>query len=250
MSVDDVAAELGKNRATIYRYENGEIKRMSVDVLKPLAEVLHTTPAYLMNWTDDPYDWDNDPDARMDQIPSNIYDELSRLYDGDCPTMWQAWEDMQADAANEAAKMREAKRKPVPIPPGFLPPPKMKKVPLIGSIACGTPILAEENIKQMVGVPSAWHADFALECHGDSMAPRICDGDIVCIRKQAEVETGQIAAVRIGEEATLKRFYKSGDTVQLVAENPAVCPPMVYTGEQLEDMQIEGLAVGFCRSLI
>ena len=138
----------------------------------------------------------------------------------------------------------------VVIPAGFQDMPDLAPVPLVGAIACGTPILAEENIKQMVGVPSAWHADFALECHGDSMAPRICDGDIVCIRKQAEVETGQIAAVRIGDEATLKRFYKSGDTVQLVAENPAVCPPMVYTGEQLEDMQIEGLAVGFCRSLI
>lgn len=138
----------------------------------------------------------------------------------------------------------------VVIPAGFQAMPDLTPVPLVGDIACGTPILAEENIKQLVGVPAAWHADFALECHGDSMAPRICDGDIVCIRKQAEVETGQIAAVRIGDEATLKRFYKSGDTVQLVAENPAVCPPMVYSGEQLEDMQIEGLAVGFCRSLI
>ena len=144
----------------------------------------------------------------------------------------------------------DAPRGGVIIPAGFQAMPDLAPVPLVGDIACGTPILAEENIKQLVGVPAAWHADFALECHGDSMAPRICDGDIVCIRKQAEVETGQIAAVRIGDEATLKRFYKSGDTVQLVAENPAVCPPMVYTGEQLEDMQIEGLAVGFCRSLI
>lgn len=136
------------------------------------------------------------------------------------------------------------------IPSGFSPLPQMDQVPLIGSIACGTPILAEENIKQYIGVPAAWRADFALECHGDSMAPRICDGDIVCIRKQAEVETGQIAAVRIGEEATLKHFYKSGDVVQLIAENSAVCPPMIFAGQQLQDMQIEGLAVGFCRGLI
>lgn len=135
------------------------------------------------------------------------------------------------------------------IPSGFSPLPQMDQVPLIGSIACGTPILAEENIKQYIGVPAAWRADFALECHGDSMAPRICDGDIVCIRKQAEVETGQIAAVRIGEEATLKHFYKSGDVVQLIAENSAVCPPMIFAGQQLQDMQIEGLAVGFCRGL-
>ena len=136
------------------------------------------------------------------------------------------------------------------IPPGFIPVPNMVRVPLIGSIACGTPILAEENIKQFIGIPAAWRADFALECHGDSMSPKICDGDIVCIRKQAEVETGQIAAVRIGEEATLKHFYRQGDVVQLIAENSAVCPPMVYSGRQLEEIQIEGLAVGFCRGLV
>ncbi len=136
------------------------------------------------------------------------------------------------------------------VPPGFLPMPEMVQVPLIGSIACGTPILADENIKQYIGIPAAWRADFALECHGESMAPRICDRDIVCIRKQPEVETGQIAAVRIGEVATLKHFYRQGDTVTLLAENASVCPPMVFTGSQLEDMQIEGLAVGFCRGLV
>ena len=136
------------------------------------------------------------------------------------------------------------------VPPGFEPLPEMVQVPLIGNIACGTPITAEENIKQYIGIPAAWRADFALECHGDSMAPRICDGDIVCIRKQCEVETGQIAAVRIGEEATLKHFYKSGDMVQLIAENAAVCPPMIFSGTQLTDIKIEGLAVGFCRGLL
>jgi repressor LexA len=135
-------------------------------------------------------------------------------------------------------------------PPGFEPLPEMVRVPLVGSIACGTPILAEENIKEYIGVPAAWRADFALECHGDSMAPRICDGDIVCIRRQPEVESGQVAAVRIGDEATLKHFYRSGDVVQLIAENPAVCPPMVYAGTQLEEMAVEGLAVGICRSLV
>lgn len=137
-----------------------------------------------------------------------------------------------------------------PVPTGFSPLPKMVQVPLVGSIACGTPILAEENIKEYIGIPAAWRADFALECHGDSMAPRICDGDIVCIRRQPEVEFGQIAAVRIGDEATLKHFYQNGDVVQLIAENSAVCPPMVYAGQQLEEMVIEGLAVGFCRGLV
>ena len=132
-------------------------------------------------------------------------------------------------------------------PPGFEPLPAMAMVPLVGSIACGTPITAEQNIEQYIGVPAAWHADFALTCHGDSMAPTICDGDIVCIRCQPEVEQGEIAAVRIGEEATLKHFHRQGDTVMLLADNAAVCPPMVYTGPQLNEIRIEGRAVGFCQ---
>ena len=134
-------------------------------------------------------------------------------------------------------------------PPGFEPLPEMVRVPLVGSIACGTPITAEQNIECYIGVPAAWHADFALTCHGNSMAPTICDGDIVCIRRQPEVEQGKIAAVRIGEEATLKHFHRQGETVMLLADNTAVCPPMVFAGPQLEEIQIEGRAVGFCRGL-
>ena len=140
-------------------------------------------------------------------------------------------------------------QKPV-VPPGFMPMPEMVQVPLIGSIACGTPITAEQNIKSYVGVPAAWRADFAVECHGDSMAPTICDGDVVCIRSQPEVEQGQIAAVRIGEEATLKHCYYQNGVVQLIADNPSVCPPMVYTGSDLDEIEVEGLAVGFCRGLV
>ena len=134
-------------------------------------------------------------------------------------------------------------------PPGFEPLPEMARVPLVGSIACGTPITAEQNIESYIGVPAAWHADFALTCHGSSMAPTICDGDIVCIRRQPEVEQGEIAAVRIGDEATLKHFHRQGSTVMLLADNAAVCPPMIYAGSQLEEIQIEGRAVGFCRGL-
>ena len=134
-------------------------------------------------------------------------------------------------------------------PPGFEPLPEMVRVPLVGSIACGSPITAEQNIECYIGVPAAWHADFALTCHGSSMAPTICDGDIVCIRCQPEVEQGEIAAVRIGDEATLKHFHRQGDTVMLLADNAAVCPPMIYAGPQLNEIQIEGRAVGFCRGL-
>ena len=138
---------------------------------------------------------------------------------------------------------------PCACPLGFEPLPAMVQVPLIGSIACGTPITAEQNIECYIGVPAAWHADFALTCHGDSMSPTICNGDIVCIRCQPEVEQGEIAAVRVGEEATLKHFHRQGDAVMLLADNAAVCPPMFYAGAQLSELHIEGKAVGLCRGL-
>ena len=147
--------------------------------------------------------------------------------------------------SNQPVAIREDKP---PIPAGFEPLPEMATIPLVGSIACGTPILAEQNIEARIGVPALWRADFALTCHGNSMAAMIQDGDIVCIRKQPEVENGEIAAVRIGEEATLKRFYRQGDTVMLQAENPAFSP-LVYTRDQLNEITIEGRVVGICRGI-
>ena len=131
------------------------------------------------------------------------------------------------------------------IPPGFIPMPKMVKVPLVGSIACGTPILAEQNIDGHVDAPEDIRCDFALRCKGDSMiGAGIHDGDAVYIHIQPEVENGEIAAVRIGEEATLKRVYYDGTTLTLMPYNNAYAP-MVYTGPQLEDVHIEGKAVGY-----
>ena len=133
------------------------------------------------------------------------------------------------------------------IPPGFEPMPKMKKIPLIGSIACGEPITAEQNIEKMVDVPENIRCDFSLTCHGDSMVDAgIHDKDVVYIRIQPEVENGEIAAVIINDEATLKRVYfdRKQARLQLVAENPAY-PPLVYVGEELETVHILGKAIAF-----
>lgn len=131
------------------------------------------------------------------------------------------------------------------IPPGFEPIPKMKKIPLIGAIACGEPITAEQNIEKMVDVPENIRCDFSLTCHGDSMVDAgIHDKDVVYIRIQPEVENGEIAAVRIDGEATLKRVYYNPGTLTLMPANPAYAP-MIYTGPQLEEVHIEGKAVGW-----
>jgi len=131
------------------------------------------------------------------------------------------------------------------VPPGFQPMPEMDMVPLVGRIACGTPILAEQNIDGHVDAPEDIRCDFALRCKGDSMiGAGIHDGDAVYIHIQPEVENGEIAAVRIGEEATLKRVYYQNGTLTLMPANAAYAP-MVYTGPELNDVQIEGKAVGW-----
>ena len=136
--------------------------------------------------------------------------------------------------------------KPTKVPPGFEPLPKMKRVPLIGEIACGQPITAEENLEGYVAVPDEWRADFTLTCRGDSMEPRIQNGDIVA--KQPDVEDGEIAAVRIDCDATLKHVYHYPDRLVLQPENTAF-PPIVLVGEEINTVCIEGKAVGLCRGI-
>ena len=134
---------------------------------------------------------------------------------------------------------------PTPIPPGFMPMPKMKKVPLIGAIACGDPITALQNREGDVDVPEDVRCDFALKCHGDSMVGAgIHDGDVVYIHIQPDVENGEIAAVRIGDEATLKRVYLHTDYIELRPENPAF-ESIIRRKEDMNDVHIEGKAVGY-----
>lgn len=131
------------------------------------------------------------------------------------------------------------------IPPGFEPLPRMVKRPLIGVIACGEPILAEQNVEDYLDVPEEVHCDFLLRCKGDSMVDAgIQSGDVVFVRIQETVENGEIAAVRIGDEATLKRVYWDGDTLMLMPANNAYAPKS-FRGEEINDVHIEGKAIGY-----
>lgn len=134
------------------------------------------------------------------------------------------------------------------MPSNILPLPKTYKVPLLGSIACGTPILAAENIETYVNVPDDIRCNFTLRCKGDSMiGARINDGDIVYIRQQPDVENGEIAAVLIDgmeTEATLKRVYKGDGQITLMPANEKY-PPFVYVGEDMNRVRIIGKAVAF-----
>lgn len=121
------------------------------------------------------------------------------------------------------------------------------KIPLLGEIACGQPIFADEDRESYIEIGTDIHADFCLKAHGDSMInARILDGDIVFIRKQEMVENGEIAAVIIDDEATLKRVYYEKDKGKLVlqAENSAYAP-LIYIGDELNSIHILGKAIAF-----
>ena len=138
------------------------------------------------------------------------------------------------------------------LPSNVLPLPKTHKVPLLGSIACGAPILAEENMIGQVDLADGVHADFALQCKGDSMInARIFDGDLVYIRIQPEVENGEIAAIRIGDEATLKRVYYTpgSNRITLRACNP-LYPDQEYSNARLDEIKVLGKAVAFFSSIL
>lgn len=128
---------------------------------------------------------------------------------------------------------------------GVLELPKIKTIPIIGEIACGDPILAVENHDGQAGVPENSPADFALRCKGDSMInARIFPGDLVLIRQQPDVDSGEIAAVMIDGEATLKRVFKYEGRIELRAENPLYAPIQIE-GPALADLRILGKAVQF-----
>lgn len=122
-----------------------------------------------------------------------------------------------------------------------------KKIPLLGEIACGQPIFANEDRESYVMSGTNLEADFCLTAKGDSMInARINDGDVIFIRKQNAVENGEIAAVIIDDEATLKRvyYYPEQNRLVLAAENTAYAP-LVFVGEELDHIYILGKAIAF-----
>ena len=128
----------------------------------------------------------------------------------------------------------------------------MKRLPILGEIACGKPIYASEDHESYALTDAGLDADFCLKAKGDSMmGARILDGDIVFVRAQSSVDNGEIAAVIINDEATLKRvyFYPNESKLILSAENPKYAP-LVYVGAELDEITIIGKAVAFQSSVI
>lgn len=184
----ELAQLLGyKSKSSINKIELG-VQNLKQSKIKAIADVLHTTPAYIMGWEDS-------------TIP-------------DTPNI-------------------------VPI--------TTTSIPLLGSVACGKPIYAEQDFVCYVEVGADVHADYGLRARGDSMInARIHDGDIVFVKKTDTVENGDIAVVLIQDEATLKRFFYYPEKQKLVlqAENPKY-EPLVYVGEELDGVRVLGKAIAF-----
>lgn len=190
LTLEQVANEVGVGKSTVRKWETGMIANMRRDKIASLAKALHTSPAYLMGWVEEPH-------------KEISVDNLFHV--------------------------------------------ETKQFPLLGNIACGQPVFADEQFEAYVEAGANIKADFCLRAKGDSMTgARIYDGDIVFIRKQEMVDDGEIAAVLIGDEATLKRVYYEKETgvLQLFAENPKY-KTMRFSGEELNRIRILGKAVAF-----
>lgn len=180
MSAEQLGKKLNKDRATIYRYESGEVQNLPYQIVEPLSKALGVSPQYLMGWK-----------------TNEERDETAEL----------------------------------------------KKVPMLGSVAAGEPIMVAESEVTYATVDCDVKVDFALQVQGDSMInARIADGDIAFVRRQPEVETGEIAVVLIDDEVTLKRFYRTNKGVILKPANDNY-EPLFYSEQDFKRVRVLGKAV-------
>lgn len=171
----------------------------------------------------------------IENLPAPILEPLAKVLQT-TPAELMGWEQSAAPTSDDL--------------PANIFPIQTKKVPLLGTIAAGVPIYADENFDGYRECTEDVDADFCLKIQGDSMiGARINDGDIVFIKKQPDVDNGEIAAVLIEDEATLKRVYKEKDSLILQAENPKYAP-IVYTAESYVECRIMGKAVAFQSDIV
>jgi len=159
-----------------------------------------------------------------------------------------AEEHLKALARKGAIEMTPGASRGIRIP-GFEAKADESTLPIIGRVAAGAPILAQQHIEESCNINPAFfhpHADYLLRVHGMSMKDvGIFDGDLLAVHTTREARNGQIVVARIGDEVTVKRFKRDGSKVWLIAENPEFAPIEVNLKDQ--ELVIEGLSVGVIR---
>lgn len=182
MSYSDLSQKTGFSTSVLYRYENGDTKKIPIDRIKIIAKALNLDPYSL-------YDFDQ------------ATDELEKSVNS-----------------------------------------KITKIPVLGTVRAGIPMEAVENIidYEEISEDMARQGEFfALQIKGDSMEPRICEGDVVIVRKQSDIDNGDTAIVLVnGEEATIKKIQKFDGGINLVPGNPSY-DVQTYTNEQIEALPVQ-----------
>ena len=220
MTLEQVGKVVGVGKSTVRKWETGEIANMRRDKIAKIAEALHTTPAYLMGWEDEAL-----------SLPLGWIDH----FNGDVEAAVKAYRAMEEDRARGFSLPTDA----LPI--------TAQRIPMLGTIHAGEPTFADSDFEAYVESGAAIRCDFALRVVGDSMInARIMDGDIVFIRRQDTVQDGEIAAVLIDDEATLKRVrFLPGNLLMLQAENPKYQPIIIGGEGETRSVRILGKAVAF-----
>lgn len=260
LSVDELAERLGKNRATIYRYESNDIENMPTSVLEPLAQVLLTTPAYLMGWEDN---------ASLSPIPLKkggkemILRELRKKQGltmkqlgeiiGASESTVSLYENGRREPSHETllklaeyfgvsvdyilrgeASEAEFLHPAQPRPHGV-------RIPVLGDVAAGVPIEAVTDILDYEEIEeSLAHTGqfFGLRIKGASMEPRMKDGDVVIVRQQETADTGDTVVVLVnGDSATVKKIKYAPNGITLLPTNP-MHDPLFYTVAEVESLPV------------
>lgn len=197
----DIAKYVGVTEATVQRWESGNIKNVRYEKVALLSQLLHSSPAEIMGWDE------------MDVSVSETFPN------------WTPGETIE-DAKSI-------------IPEGNLS--RAVKIPVLGYVRAGIPIDAVEEIldyEEITEDMANTGAYFCLQIKGDSMEPKFSEGDVVVIRQQETVENGDIAVVLInGNDATIKKFYRTDAGIQLVATNPSY-DPLFYTPKDVDSLPV------------
>lgn len=216
LSQVDLAVEINVSKQTLYKYEKNIVTNIPSTKIEAIAEACYTTPAYLMGWDDDPHDWDRLGNEQGIYPPNDWEGDpvdyiKAKLSEGESPDLI----DPPLHTTHESESIR---------------------VPVLGRVAAGIPIEAVEDIIDYEEIPKEMAKGndyFALKIKGDSMEPRIWNGDVVIVRKQDDAESDEIIIATVnGDDATCKRLMKYKDAIGLLSLNSKY-PPMMFSKDEI-----------------
>lgn len=192
ITVEDIAEKLNVSKATIYRYEKGDIEKFPIDLVEPLAKVLKTTPAYLMGW---------------DKNSENDSENLLKIYH-------RLQTDRQKHVYDYAKNQLKEQNAPT------VEEPHIQWILCYGSVSAGTgEMLQDEHAEEVAVTGRVPIHDFAVRVNGDSMEPALHDGEIIYVDKGKEVRNGQMVIADLNGEAYVKKFFSDETSTRLVSLN-------------------------------